>query len=266
MRRDDAARGGYVDERGRYVRPEPSVRSAHGGYDQDRRTRRTRPRRPEPAGSRAVRRARIRSGPRPWWRSSWHVPVGLLVLALSVLGVVAGTLVGRMPWETPGSATAQFRFAQTYQLEAEHTYDVYSKVLLLEDACTVSPQGGAGAVLRQDLDLDSAVVQDEALWMPVLTFRVSAAGEYRLSCEAGHPMLLADPQQIPDQHRHNTAVMAENDANAAVLLGAFLGLPLGAVLCGVGSARRRPHRADHLGCHLPRLAGPVSAGAPALRR
>lgn len=163
MRRDDAARGGYVDERGRYVRPEPSVRSAHGGYDQDRRTRRTRPRRPEPAGSRAVRRARIRSGPRPWWRSSWHVPVGLLVLALSVLGVVAGTLVGRMPWETPGSATAQFRFAQTYQLEAEHTYDVYSKVLLLEDACTVSPQGGAGAVLRQDLDLDSAVVQDEAL-------------------------------------------------------------------------------------------------------
>ncbi|MED6047471.1 hypothetical protein [Rothia kristinae] len=95
------------------------------------------------------------------------MPVGLLVLALSVLGVVAGTLVGRMPWETPGSATAQFRFAQTYRLEAEHTYDVYSdvysKVLLLEDACTVSPQGGAGAVLRQDLDLDSAVVQDEAL-------------------------------------------------------------------------------------------------------
>ena len=167
------------------------------------------------------------------------MPVGLFVLAMSVLGVVAGTLVGRMPWETPSSATAQFRSAQTYRLESGHTYDIYSKVLLLEDACTVTPQGGTGAVLRQDLDLDSAVVQDEALWVPVLTFRVSAAGEYRLSCEAGHPMLLADPQQIPDQHRQNTAVMGENDADVAVLLGAFLGLPLGAVLCGVGSARRR---------------------------
>ena len=104
------------------------------------------------------------------------MPVGLFVLALSVLGVVAGTLVGRMPWETPSSATAQFRSAQTYRLESGHTYDIYSKVLLLEDACTVTPQGGTGAVLRQDLDLDSAVVQDEALWVPVLTFRVSAAG------------------------------------------------------------------------------------------
>ncbi|MBE8527890.1 hypothetical protein ILP97_62305, partial [Amycolatopsis sp. H6(2020)] len=82
------------------------------------------------------------------------MPVGLFVLALSVLGVVAGTLVGRMPWETPSSATAQFRSAQTYRLESGHTYDIYSKVLLLEDACTVTPQGGTGAVLRQDLDLD----------------------------------------------------------------------------------------------------------------